>query len=199
MTKLDDPQALEKILRSVRKHVINKSWRETHLNVIHNAIYGFNLPATTRNPHRITSCPKCNKLLTDAQHGLWNCNNIQSYWGQSLGIHIYALVHNARNRPQIHFVHIILLVAKRRVLPHWLKPSVPTIDMLVDQLKLYLISNRIKAERGGNERWLAHVGYGSGGFGQGLSPLDRSWHEISVSRRGYAQMRFWLQGRSFLT
>lgn len=74
-TKLHDPKAPEKTLKGwmgVRENV-NETWRETHYKLMHNAIYGFNIPSSIRNPDRITTW-----------HGIWACKDIQAYWDKVL-------------------------------------------------------------------------------------------------------------------
>lgn len=44
-------------------------------------------------------------------------------------------------------IHIILLVAKLCLLNRWLEADLPTIDMLISQVQLYLFSDRVETEK----------------------------------------------------
>lgn len=43
-------------------------------------------------------------------------------------------------------VHVILLVAKKCILLHWLLPSTPDMPMVIEQLKSYLIAVKLYTE-----------------------------------------------------
>lgn len=74
------PENVLKGWMAVQKNVINETWRESDYKLLHNAIYGFNVPPLVRNPDRITKCPKCTAPLTaETWHGIWSCKAIQAY------------------------------------------------------------------------------------------------------------------------
>lgn len=66
-------------LAAIHTHVINENWRETYFKIIHNAIYGFNLPPSPLHPNCLLKCPKRDVPQTDMWHGLWLCPNIQNF------------------------------------------------------------------------------------------------------------------------
>lgn len=174
---LGDPFVADKILSgwgAVRKYIVCENWRETYYKLIHNAIYGFNLPARPQNTSRITACPKCDTPLTDMWHGFWTCPAIQRFWEEvgefvnglgstrlELGTDLF-IFHCVRPPesssqpltrattqalPCAALLHIALIAAKRCITKMWLSPTIPTIQMLVTQIKTYLHLDRLFVER----------------------------------------------------
>lgn len=178
MAKCTHPQTgFQKILSgwgAIRKHIVNETWRETFYKIVHNAIYGFNLPATPLNSARLTACPKCGTPSTDMWHGLWQCPAIQRYWAQvqefvndmcnaHMGINADSLIFHcvchpepqsgppasatAQALPHAALIHISLLAAKRCITKLWLSPATPTITLLKSQIGSYLHMDRLYVER----------------------------------------------------
>lgn len=164
MTGVSDiVEQIKEGLAAIRTHVVNENWIETYFKIIHNAIYGFNLPPSPLYPNRLLTCPKCGTPLTDMWHGIWQCPIIQNFWKEILQLvenHYKTVLRlhpdavtpevtgTAKKYPYLSnpgLLHVTLLIAKRCITNCLSSPTPPTLHMIVEQLKLYLMWNHVKS------------------------------------------------------
>lgn len=179
----------------LKKYIICETWRKTYYKLIHNAIYGFNLPIKPRNPRCVTACLKCDTPSTD----MWHCPAIQHYWKEvqefvnemcdvHLGLHADSLIFHCVRPPETSsgapttittqvqscatLVHIALLAANRCITNLWLSPASPIIPLLVTQIRSYLHMDRLTVERN------------PGDWGQGVLQEVETVHNTTPVSRG---------------
>lgn len=139
------PERILEGYRHIHKLTISETWRETQFQIIHRAYYLFR---TNEAGSTQAQCPWCSLPYHTLLHRLWECPTITRYWNL-VPAHIFK-INNIQlpNNPLLcifgceplpstsssagslnltQWTHITLLVARRTIMSHWIKPTPPSL------------------------------------------------------------------------